>query len=90
MSTSHVACFRSSDELSQVSTSHVACFRSSDELSQVSTSHVGTQDEHGIPVSLFGQLGSVALFDEALSESKVQALHALGPNQLSVYQVRTS
>ena len=50
----------------------------------MSTSVVGTpQDEHGVPVSLLGQLASVALFDEALTPEKVAQLYSMGNNNHS-------
>ena len=55
--------------------------RSTDQLSAVCTASVGTQDEFGMPVSMLGHLGSVALFDEALTDEKVRTLFALGKIQ---------
>ncbi|XP_065193649.1 neurobeachin-like protein 1 [Sycon ciliatum] len=47
----------------------------------------GVQDAHwGTPTSLHGQLASVCVFNEALTEEKVQQLHAKGPNYLQLFQ----
>ena len=70
-----------------VSSTEHPCFihRSSETSSQVSTSVVGTpQDELGIPVSLLGQLASVAFFDEALLPEKVAQLYHMGGHLLNI------
>ena len=65
--------------------------RSSETSSKVSTSVVGTpQDELGIPVSLLGQLASVAFFDEALLPEKVAQLYHMGETFLNIWNFAPS
>uniref|UniRef100_A0A6I8NWZ9 Neurobeachin-like protein 2 n=1 Tax=Ornithorhynchus anatinus TaxID=9258 RepID=A0A6I8NWZ9_ORNAN len=53
----------------------------------VTTTVAGGQDtEWGSPTSLEGQLGSVAVFHEALQASHVKNLHASGPNETSPFK----
>ncbi|XP_075820546.1 neurobeachin-like protein 2 isoform X1 [Microtus pennsylvanicus] len=48
----------------------------------VSSTLAGTQDTRwGSPTSLEGELGTVAIFHEALQASALQVLHVLGPNE---------
>eukprot|EP00116_Pleurobrachia_bachei_P012887 sb/3473149/ len=47
----------------------------------------GLQDEHyGIPTSLHGQLGPIALFWEALTPQELIDIHTAGPNNLAMFQ----
>ncbi|XP_063686547.1 neurobeachin-like protein 1 isoform X2 [Bolinopsis microptera] len=47
----------------------------------------GLQDEHyGIPTSLHGQLGPVALFWESLSPQELIDIHTVGLNNLALFQ----
>uniref|UniRef100_A0A670ZS51 Neurobeachin-like protein 2 n=1 Tax=Pseudonaja textilis TaxID=8673 RepID=A0A670ZS51_PSETE len=55
--------------------------------SMVSTMIAGTQDtEWGMPTSLEGHLGSVAIFHEALQPAQVKALFLAGPNIASPFK----
>uniref|UniRef100_A0A8C7DXS6 Neurobeachin-like protein 2 n=1 Tax=Naja naja TaxID=35670 RepID=A0A8C7DXS6_NAJNA len=55
--------------------------------SMVSTMIAGTQDtEWGMPTSLEGHLGSVAIFYEALQPAQVKALFLAGPNIASPFK----
>ncbi|KAM7336917.1 hypothetical protein ACRRTK_003036 [Alexandromys fortis] len=48
----------------------------------ISSTLAGTQDTRwGSPTSLEGELGTVAIFHEALQASALQVLHVLGPNE---------
>ncbi|XP_060103886.1 neurobeachin-like protein 2 isoform X3 [Heteronotia binoei] len=53
----------------------------------VSTTLAGSQDtEWGMPTSLEGHLGSVAIFYEALQPAQVKALYSSGPNVTSPFK----
>uniref|UniRef100_A0A8C5MFF3 Neurobeachin-like protein 2 n=1 Tax=Leptobrachium leishanense TaxID=445787 RepID=A0A8C5MFF3_9ANUR len=54
----------------------------------VSTIVAGTQDtEWGVPTSLEGHLGTVAIFHDALQPTQVKALYTAGPNLVSPFKL---
>lgn len=55
-------------------------------LNEVHSHRLGDEENsYGLPVSFYGQMGSVCVLNESLSSSQIQSLYNAGPNSDTLF-----